>query len=26
MYPQVFAALGVPYAELLDTLIAQALA
>ena len=26
MYPQVFAASGVPYAELLDTLIAQALA
>ena len=26
MYPQVFAALGVPYAELLDTLIARALA
>ena len=26
MYPQVFAALGGPYAELLDTLIAQALA
>lgn len=26
MYPQVFAASGVPYAELLDTLIARALA